>query len=396
MRALVSSVGTRGDVQPVLALGVAMRAEGADVRLAIPPNFVEWANTLGFAASPVGIEMRARGGAPATPPTPDELKKLGEDLIQQQFDAIGAAAPGCDLVVAAGAHQYAARSVAESLGIPCISAVYAPVSIPSPDHAPPPHPGQPWQDAGPDGNLELWASNRQGWNARALGRVAASRARLGLAPIDDVLGHILGDRCWLAADPTLGPAPSSPDREVVQVGAWLLDDPAPLPAPVDAFLAAGEPPVYLGFGSMPVQRDVGAALVAAAVAGGRRVIVGQGWADLAADGADCLAVGDVSHAALFPRCAAIVHHGGAGTTTAAARAGVPQVIVPMFSDQPYWASRVRDLGIGTSAPLGHPASLGPAIAAALDTAVAERARALATAIVQDGAAIAARRLLAGA
>src|SRR5690606_6346415 len=83
---------------------------------------------------------------------------------------------------------------------------------------------------------------------------------------------------------------------------------------------------------------------------GRRVLLSSGWAQLALvdDREDCFIVDEVNQQALFTRVAAVIHHGGAGTTTAAARAGSPQVIVPQIADQPYWASRVWDLGIGSA------------------------------------------------
>jgi vancomycin aglycone glucosyltransferase len=116
--------------------------------------------------------------------------------------------------------------------------------------------------------------------------------------------------------------------------------------------------------------------------------VSRGWAELAPGdaGADCLAVGDVNHQALFPRVAAVVHHGGAGTTTAAARAGTPQVVAPQHYDQHYCAGRVRELGIGAadaSAPTA--ASLTAALSRALAPEIAARSRALAAVITGDGA-----------
>jgi vancomycin aglycone glucosyltransferase len=113
------------------------------------------------------------------------------------------------------------------------------------------------------------------------------------------------------------------------------------------------------------------------------------------DGApDCTVVGDVSHDVLFPRVAAVVHHGGAGTTAAAARAGVPQVITPMFGDQFYWSSRIMGLGIGTTIPHATMTeeSLQSALRQVLDPAVTERARTFARQIGWDGAKVAARRL----
>lgn len=125
----------------------------------------------------------------------------------------------------------------------------------------------------------------------------------------------------------------------------------------------------------------------------------RGWADvaLADDSGDCIAIDDVNHHALFPRVAAVVHHGGAGTTAAAARSGTPQVIVPQMYDQPYWATRVVDLGIGAAHPRGAPAldALTTALRSALAPEVATHARAIGAQVRTDGAARAAERLVSG-
>ncbi|MDB5098034.1 MAG: gtfE [Cyanobacteria bacterium RYN_339] len=394
MRVLLSAVGTRGDVQPIVALAVRVRELGHEVRLCVPPNFVAWAEGFGFEAHPVGVEMRLpsprAGDAPAVPLTPEQIQKLREsmpDLITDQFEKVGAAAIGCDRLLGANAHQYAARSIAERQGIPYVTALYAPVAIPSPELAPPPAPGEAWE---PGANWERWEATFRAWNDRALERVNSNRQRLGLAPIDDVLRYNVTDHPWLAADATLGPAPAGLD--VFETGAWILEDSEPLAREVTDFLEAGEPPIYVGFGSMPAPPGASRALIEAARSAGRRVIVSQGWADLGlVDAAsDCLAVGDLNQQALFPRVAAVVHHGGAGTTAAAARAGVPQVVCPLFGDQFYWASRVRELGIGTSV-VG--TLTAEALALALDRAVTPRARSVARQLRSDGAMVAARRLV---
>ena len=135
----------------------------------------------------------------------------------------------------------------------------------------------------------------------------------------------------------------------MHTGAWILPDERPLPADLVAFLDAGTPPVYAGFGSMRgVAKDVSRVTIEAVRAQGRRVLVARGWADLALidDRDDCFAVGEVNQQALFGRVAAVVHHGGAGTTTTAARAGAPQVVVPQAGETspigpagwPTWAS----------------------------------------------------------
>jgi vancomycin aglycone glucosyltransferase len=186
---------------------------------------------------------------------------------------------------------------------------------------------------------------------------------------------------------------------VVQTGAWILSDERPLPAELVAFLDSGEPPVYVGFGSMPMRasKDVARVAIEAIRAQGRRVLVSRGWADLDLidDRDDCLVVDEVNQQALFGRVAAVVHHGGAGTTTTAARAGAPQVVVPQIVDQPHWAGRVAELGIGAAhdGPTPTFESLSAALRTALTPETRGRARAVAGTIRTDGATVAAKLLL---
>jgi len=399
MRALLAAVGTRGDVQPAVALALELRKRGHAVRMCISPNFVDWAKSLGLDARPMGVEMRApaRGAGPPRTLTAEELRKLREsmpDLITDQFETIGAAVEGCDVIVGANAHQYAGPSIAERRGIGCVTAVYAPNSLPSPELAPPPTPGQ---AEGTHLSIEeRWRNTKKAWNDRALERVNANRSRLGLEPIDDVLEYTLTDHTWFAADAALAPIPATPGRQIFQTGAWVLGDRTPLPADLEAFLDSGDSPVFVGLGSMPAAEDVSRPLIGAARAVGRRILVSRGWAglDVIDAAGDCLAIGDVSHELLFPRVAAVVHHGGAGTAAAAARAGIPQVVTPMFGDQSYWAGRVVDLGLGATVAYSaiNEESLANALRQALDPARAARARAFAAQVRPDGAAIAARQL----
>jgi vancomycin aglycone glucosyltransferase len=401
MRALLAAVGTRGDVQPALALALELRRLGHAVRLCISPNFVDWAKSLGLPAVPMGVEMRlpAQRSGTTLKLTPEELRRLREsmpDLITDQFDTIGEAAAGCDVIVGANAHQYAAPSIAEYAGIGCVTAVYAPVFLPSPDSAPPPTPGQA-EDATTHASIEeQWRNVAKVWNERALERINHNRVRFGMVPIDDVLDYVLTDHTWLAADAILGPVPATPGREIFQTGTWVLADDRPLPEDVNAFLDEGEPPILVGFGSMPAAGDMSRRLIGAARAVGRRIVVSRGWADLDVvdDAADCIAIGDVSYDLLLPRVAAVVHHGGAGTTAAAARAGVPQVIAPMFGDQFYWANRIVDLGLGAMTPHATMTeeSLTASLREALRPAVEVLARTLAGQVRRDGAEVAARRL----
>src|SRR4029078_12447989 len=106
-------------------------------------------------------------------------------LITDHFQTIGAAVDGCDVIVGANAHQYAAPSIAEHAGIGCVTAVYAPVALPSPDHAPPPAPGQAAGAPTTAGCEEQWRNTAKIWNERALERINHNRRRLGMLPIDD-------------------------------------------------------------------------------------------------------------------------------------------------------------------------------------------------------------------
>jgi vancomycin aglycone glucosyltransferase len=117
------------------------------------------------------------------------------------------------------------------------------------------------------------------------------------------------------ADPTLAPWREPADFDVGRTGAWILPDECPLPTELEAFLDAGTPPVYVGFGSMRAPEDFARVAIEAIRAQGRRALVGHGWADLALidDRDDCFVVGEVNQQALFGRVAAVVHHGGAGT-----------------------------------------------------------------------------------
>ena len=399
MRVLLSTIGSRGDVQPLVALALELRAHGHDVRLCVPPDFREWIEGIGLAVVPIGPELRTFAPPPRSgPPDPEYGRRLVEASVAAQFETVAAAARDCDAIVAATALQIAARSVAETMGIPYVFTAYCPNVLPSPHHAPPPLPAMPGFPAPPPtaGNRELWSRDAERFNAVFGAALNRHRATLGMSPITDVRSHVFGDQPWLAADATLAPWPDPGDNGVFQSGAWILSDDRPLPAEVLAFLDAGEPPVYFGFGSMRAAPDLGGAMLEAARAVGRRAIVSRGWADLSLpDGQpDCLGIGEVNQQALFRRVAAAVHHGGAGTTTAAALAGAPQVIVPHMYDQHYWAARIRDLGTGTAHAPGTPtaASLSTALELTLQQDVAARAASVAARVRKDGARLAAERL----
>lgn len=376
MRALLAALGSRGDVQPMLSLARALRAAGHEVVVSAPPDFAAWAADLGlsFACAGASTEAMLQQHKHAMGANPwrvlQGMKRMFLDNIPTWFDHVMRAAQGAHVIAYAG--QLAAPSVAEKLGIPCLGVAYSPTVLRSSHHPPLLMTPQ---------RLPLWM-NALGWrvsevvvNALVRKSLNGARRRLGLAPVASVQPHVFGDSPFLfAADPVIAPPPPDWDAlEVITTGPWFYDDAAPLAAEVEAFLDAGPPPVYVGFGSM-VALDPAAmthAVVEGARRAGRRVLLSKGWAGIGAGAlpADAMAVhGPMPHAKLFSRVAAVVHHGGAGTMNAALRAQAPQIIVPHVLDQYYYAHRLETLGLAPPAvPVARltAAKLGRAIEAAL-------------------------------
>jgi vancomycin aglycone glucosyltransferase len=397
VRVLLSTYDSRGGVEPLVALAVRLRELGADVLMCAPPDCADRLAEVGVPLLPVGLPVRPLVHG-VTPPSVADVPRRAAELIAAQFDKLAAAADGCDAVVASGLVPavVGARSVAEKLGIHFVFVGYCPIYLPSPHHRPQPLPGRPIPPDVTDRRV-LDDLSVQNYNALFGEALNAHRAAVGLTPVDNVRDFFLTDHPWLAADPTLAPWQQPADLDVVQTGAWILPDERPLPADLEAFLDAGAPPVYVGFGSMRAPEDIARVAVEAIRAQGRRAVLGHGWADLALidDRDDCFVVGEVNQQALFGRVAAVVHHGGAGTTTTAPRAGAPQGVVPQWSDQPYWAGRVAELGIGVAhdGPTPTTASLSAALRATLTPGTHARATAVAGTIRTDGAAVAATLLL---
>lgn len=396
MRVLLSTSGSRGDVEPLLALAVQLRALGAEIRMCAPPDCAERLAAVEVPMVPVGTSMRAMMHG-KTPPSLKDMPRLDAEAIATQIEQVPPAAEGCDVMVVSGVLSAAVgvRSVAEKLGIPYVYVFYCPIYVPSPYYPPPPPLGeQPAQDV--TDNRVLWDRNNQGANKRFGDALNSQRASIGLPPVENIFNYGYTDHPLLAADPVLAPLQRT-DLDVVQTGAWIMPDERPLPAELEAFLEAGPPPVHVEFGSGPAPAGAARAAIEASRAHGRRVIVSRGWADLVPpdDRSDCLAVGEVNHQVLFGRVAAVIHAGSAGITTAATRAGAPQVVVPQMTDQPYYAGRVAELGVGVAHDGRVPTV--ETLSAALTTALAPetRARAIDVAgkIRADGATVAAKLLL---
>ena len=279
MRVLLSSWGSRGDVEPLMGFAVALRTLGVEVRVCAPPDFAELAERVGVPLIPMGQSLREMLHG-AKPLTPADAPRTAANLVAMQFDTVAPAADGCDAVVATGLMPAGVRSIAEMLGIHYVLVGFLPGSFPSPHQTPLSRPGRPFPPGETD-NRVLWDVDAERVNALYRDPLNAHRAAIGLPPVDNVRDHVFTDRPWLAADPTLCPWPGSPDFDVVQTGAWILPDTRPLPAELEAFLDAGTPPVYVGFSSVRAPEDAARVAIEAIRSQGRRAVLSRGWADLA-------------------------------------------------------------------------------------------------------------------
>ena len=356
VRILFAPYGTRGDVQPLIPLAMALLARDHEIRFVVPANSVAWVSGLGFPCQSNGVDVEAEVQAIESDVSAmrRHVRHMGDEIIPRLFDSVSRAAADADLLVSSGV-PLVAPSVAEYRGIPNVYALFCPAALPNRESPPPVFERQ---------TLPRWVNALLWRVAPWLGDLVLrtpinkGRARLGLSPTRSPMAGLMGATMLVAADPELAPLAAGAPATVLQTGPWVFRDPSVLDPRVETFLRAGPRPIYVGFGSMVASKSLGLAqlVVQAARTVGCRLIVAGGWASLDAGLAGLegvLAISEAPHDRLFPRVAAAVHHGGAGTTTAAARAGIPQVVVPHVLDQFYWARRVELLALGPqSVPVG--------------------------------------------
>ncbi len=364
MHLAIIALGSRGDVQPYIALGRGLREAGHDVRLVTHQNFEELVTSHGLEFWP------ARGNVQDVAES-EEMKQLLEKgnfiaitrYTAQQAEGAAvhwakdglAACQGVDLIIAGLGGLFIGIALAEKLGIPILQAYLVPFS-PTMDFPGPLLPQNLAHLGGAFNRLSYRLIRQLMWMGF---RSADSRSRqkvLGLppapfaGPYDSV--HTKGLPVLYGFSPSVIPAPSDWTKDAHVTGFWFLDSAENWAPPSDLvnFLQAGPPPLYIGFGSMSNRKpEETADLVLQALSNtGQRAVLLSGWGGLhKANLPDSVFMIDsVPHAWLFPRVAAVVHHGGAGTTAAGLRAGVPSIVIPFFADQPFWGHTVSKLGVG--------------------------------------------------
>lgn len=341
-RFILAPFGSRGDVDPLIALGLELQARGNSVLLLAPANFERDAQLSGleFSASAPDFSRHFDGsqsnesvlaGALADAPT--------------QFASLEQHAGSADLIVGS-ALQFGAPTIARKWGVPYVYALFAPIFLRRAASAIATTSGSSW------GGADLRDAGKLHW-------INGQRELIGLKPIESVHDYLVFSGDIIGAfDPILSPmgnlnaagtSVSASGREMPFIaGHFRRQASASLPAAVVDFLRRGAPPIYVGFGSMRHNPDTNptADVVAALLRRGERVIT-TGATDIASS--HLLTINSVAHDALFPQTGGVIHHGGAGTTLAAARAGVPQLLIPHLGDQFYHGDRIMQLQLGPPA-----------------------------------------------
>ncbi|WP_311211762.1 MULTISPECIES: glycosyltransferase [unclassified Arthrobacter] len=389
MRVLMVTPGTRGDVAPMAGLGHRLQGLGYEVAIAANPAYAPLVVESGceFRPLPGDLVELIKQPAPGAKAAPGGVltfwRKLGEYMDNAAKGTLAAAEAGADVIMANSVAPYA-YDIAEAFGIPAIGAHLQPTE---PSAAYPPVLMNSARSLGALGNRiigERAAAGPAPYDAPS----ARLRKQLGLRKESRAAGERRRRKARATIlhgiSPTVLPRPADWHAGLVMAGYWWPPEHSGWQPSADLvdFLADGPAPVFVGFGSS-AHLDPGFILEATRRAGVRAVV--QGAEGVLGD--DAMGVGSVPHEWLFPRMAAVVHHAGAGTTAAGLRAGVPSVGVPVYTDQPLWASRIAALGAGPQ-PLPYkkltPERLGDAISKAVATpSYAQQARVLAAAIAKE-------------
>lgn len=368
MKILISTFGVRGDVQPYLALAVGLQNAGHRVTLATSYTYSEWIQAYGVQARPARFNLQA---ATETPEAQAALKsrnplrqiRLLRDAMRQAPEAqddAWAAIQGVDLVIQSPTGSGALEAISQRR-IPSVFA--SPVPFAPTRAFPSFFLGRLRFSLGAGYNyLTHRLMHRLLWRIMGAPMTDHLRKKLGLRPWRSyaellAYGRSMGTPWLYGFSAHILPKPADWDEYQHITGYWFLDalpDWQP-PESLVRFLDGGPPPVYIGFGSMShgnPERQTRLALSALELSG-QRGVLSTGWGGLRRQDSppNMFFVDNAPHAWLFPRMAAVVHHGGAGTTGAGLRAGVPNIITPFApNDQPAWAERVVQLGVGLRVP----------------------------------------------
>lgn len=333
-------LGTRGDVQPMIALATGLMKKGHEVIICAPPENEELAKKYNCRFEPFGPGIKK-----AVNERPEKQKggiaikispKVGKKLFGDQINLLPDIIRGVDLVLGAGI-VIGVQTAAEILKVPYRLVAFYPMILGTAS-------GDPFK------NRIMFGFGKSAINLVLKGFVNKQRNKFGLLPIKDVWSHWLGENVIIACDRELNTARKEVAYTFTQTGFMLLPPLEKyLPENVENFLNGGKPPVYIGFGSNPIVKREKYSQIFEQVRDrtGQRLIVSKGWADLpASSNPDILYADDLPFELLFPRVTAAIYHGGTGTMAAVARAGIPQAVFPFMGDQFENRKQVVKLGLG--------------------------------------------------
>jgi vancomycin aglycone glucosyltransferase len=339
MKVAIVILGTRGDVQPMIALATGLINKGHEVIIYAPAENESLAATYNCPFVAFGPEIRkkikenpeSQKGGVAVKISP----KQGKKIVLDQINLLPEILKGVDILLGAGI-VVGLQTVADILHIPYRLVAFYPVIL-----------GTTKDD--PLKNRMMFGFGRKAMNLMMKGYINKARANYGLPPVMDIWKHWMGENVILACDKELNEAREGVSFSFIQTGFMMLPSKNELSANVEAFLNSGKPPVYIGFGSNPVANPEKYTAMFEQVRNttGQRLIISKGWADLPEQNTSgILYVDELPFDLLFPRLVAIVYHGGTGTMAVAARAGIPQAVFPFMGDQFDNRKQIVKLGLG--------------------------------------------------
>lgn len=349
MKLLILTYGTEGDTRPLVALGQALRGAGHSVHLLGDVRTLGSAEEVDLSHSPLSGDIRqlfSKWSSQGPKGTTKAMVQLTNANTRAWTVEALAAAEGCDAILTSGLAGFVGLSVAERLGIPAIGAGMIPLT-PSREFASPFLPVGVVPRVLNHASLRL--TNQLFWLAFRSTLNNARETVLGLPPRRTLpTGHPM----IYGISPTILPRPADWPANARLCGQWQIPARAYAP-PSDLadFLHAGPPPIYIGFGSMTgTDGELMAEALVTALAG-RRALFYPGWSGMENIGLpdNIFRIGTTPHDWLFQRTAAVIHHGGSGTTHSATRCGKPSVIIPFAGDQSFWGNRLHRLGIAPPA-----------------------------------------------
>jgi sterol 3beta-glucosyltransferase len=386
MKMTLVTAGSRGDVQPYIALGKGLKEAGHDVTVLATDDFEDLTTEAGLTFHSTGVSVQAimqndewqdrmeSGNFLAIQmQMREELKRFASKMTPAMIDGC----TGADLVIGGLGGIAGGFSVAEKLGIPIVEAHVLPI-VPTGEFPSPITPGLRFGSL--VNRLSFHVARQVMWHSFRVADVT-TREHLNMesasfwGPYRSLNQRQIPALYGYSRHVLPRPADWS-DRHHI-TGYWFLDAAGDWSPPDELlnFLEAGLPPVYIGFGSMRSENPKAAGRIAleALEKSGQRGVIASGWGGLTSDTLpdNVFAVGSLPHSWLFPQMAAVVHHGGAGTTAAGLRAGVPSILVPFMGDQPFWGKRVHEMGAGTE-PIPRKQLTADNLADAITEAVSNR------------------------